>query len=76
MALVTIASQGLSVAENAARRVRRAAAGVELRLHAWRVALDPETRRWVEEKRQRHDGAALDRQGVQAHFAKLRDIHR
>jgi hypothetical protein len=77
MTVVTIASQSLSVAESAARRVRRAAADVELRLHAWRVALDPDTRRWVEEQRQRHDGAAaLDREGVQAHFAQLRDTHR
>jgi hypothetical protein len=42
----------LEQAERGAVQGRRALDRVQLRLHSWRLALDPQTRVWVDETRQ------------------------
>ncbi len=59
----------LELAERGAGRGRRALDRAQVRLHAWRLALDPQTGAWVDEARQALvDGTlqhqALDRQDL------------
>jgi len=67
MDIATAVVNVLELGERGAVQGRRALDRVQLRLHSWRLALDPQTRMWIDEIRHAlADGTlqhqALDRQ--------------
>ena len=54
----------LELAERGASEGGRALDRVQVRLHSWRLALDPQTREWVSEMRQGIADGSLDDQAL------------
>jgi hypothetical protein len=57
----------LELVERGASEGGRALNRVQVRLHSWRLALDPQTREWVGEMRQAVADGSLDDQALDNH---------